>query len=240
MLNRELKTEIEMLLRRYYAGDATPQETQRIAAFFRECGMSELDDSMRVDKLLFEQMEQICSEPEVPCDLESRIRAAIDADEMRRGFRISGRRFRFWAAAAVAAVLISVGVAIYLRDDKLAISSGMMADAVRTESVDVAEPVAAEGDIAAELPEKNAESEAAAPAKRSVRSTSRKVSGKHRSEEGTIIIVLDQEESDRISEEVLKMLQTRLNNSVAMMNRDKRDSQSDEYENSEKEKEDSE
>lgn len=236
MPNVVLKTEIENLLQKFYAGEATPEQIRRIAAIFRETDMSELDASMRADKLLFEQMERLRHEPVVPQGLETRLSAAIDADERRSKFRASGSRLRIWVAAAIAAVVVTVGVAISLREDRLEVNPGMTANAVQAESAQTVMPQTPINDEPEMLPSTSIEETAVAhkthiqtPAKKSVKEES--------SEEGTIIIILDKEESDRISEEVLRMLQANLSNTMAMLRRDKGAPKPDNNENTETVKE---
>lgn len=118
--------EIKRMLDRYYEGESTPSETALLKEFFQTA--EEIPADMSVDAAVFRALaEADKAEVEVPADLKERIVSVT-----------TGARPRFlsWrpmlAAAASAAVLISLSVALF----RPAVSSDVteqlaMADTVR-------------------------------------------------------------------------------------------------------------
>ena len=100
------KNEIDQLLSKFYRGETTLDEEQKLRN-------SLSDDS--VDALLMKELEGVDNEIEVPADLESSLSDLIDQwdDEEQQEAKIAPsmwRRTSWWAAAASVAIIATVGV----------------------------------------------------------------------------------------------------------------------------------
>ena len=100
------KNEIDQLLSKFYRGETTLDEEQKLRN-------SLSDDS--VDALLMKELEGVDNEIEVPSDLESNLSDLIDQwdDEEQQEAKIAPsmwRRTSWWAAAASVAIIATVGV----------------------------------------------------------------------------------------------------------------------------------
>jgi hypothetical protein len=98
---------IRRLLEKFYEGQTSLEEEKELSAFFES---GEVPSILLPDKQLFRSMQAASHPVEVPGDLESRLRSAIEAEESKD---IKTRRINWFSLSGLAAGLAII-LTVYL------------------------------------------------------------------------------------------------------------------------------